>query len=61
MAALRNPQSKDAVGSQGVLKFSAVVLGPGDAQKVHDPAKEDDEEVDLGENTSHCFNSFNAL
>jgi hypothetical protein len=47
-AALRNPNLKDEIASQGNLKFTCVVLGPGDAQKVHDPSKEeDDDEKDL--------------
>ena len=30
-------------GSQGLLKYSVVCLGPGDSQKVHDPTNEEEE------------------
>eukprot|EP01035_Chromulina_nebulosa_P020400 gene20400-26471_t len=47
-ASLRNPNLKDDIGSQGSVKFTAVVLGPGDNQKFHDPLKdENDDEIDL--------------
>ena len=33
----------DDSGVQGLIKFSATVLGPGDIQKVHDPVNEEKE------------------
>ena len=36
------PLSDDS-GVQGLIKFSATVLGPGDIQKVHDPVNEEKE------------------
>ena len=37
---------------QGLIKFSATVLGPGDTQKIHDPVneeKEAEEDLELSE------------
>eukprot|EP00596_Hydrurales_sp_CCMP1899_P004949 CAMPEP_0119051930 /NCGR_PEP_ID=MMETSP1177-20130426/73383_1 /TAXON_ID=2985 /ORGANISM="Ochromonas sp, Strain CCMP1899" /LENGTH=1845 /DNA_ID=CAMNT_0007031303 /DNA_START=346 /DNA_END=5881 /DNA_ORIENTATION=+ len=46
--ALRDPLNKEDSGSQGLIKFTATVLGPGDIQKVHDPVNEEKEaEEDL--------------
>jgi hypothetical protein len=40
--------NKEDSGVQGTIKFSCTVLGPGDIQKVHDPANEQEEaEKDL--------------
>ena len=44
---LRNPLNEDDSGVQGLVKFSVFCLGPGDRQKAHDPALEDDEEEDM--------------
>lgn len=43
-ASLRDPTNKEDSGSQGLLKYSVVCLGPGDSQKVHDPINEEDED-----------------
>ena len=45
-ANMRDPINKSEHGSQGLLKFSCTVLGPGDTQKVHDPALEEEAEDD---------------
>ena len=45
LAALRDPMSKVDSGLQGLLKFSAICLGPNDSQKIHDNASEDDLEA----------------
>ena len=42
----------DDSGVQGLIKFSATVLGPGDIQKIHDPVneeKEAEEDLELSE------------
>lgn len=43
-AILRDPTNEDDVGSQGLLKYSIVVLAAGDTQRIHDPITEEDDE-----------------
>ena len=45
---LRNAYDEDDKGPRGLVKFSAVCLGPGDKQRPHDPSREpnDDEEAE---------------
>ena len=46
------PTHTDDSGVQGLIKFSATVLGPGDTQKIHDPVneeKEAEEDLELSE------------
>jgi hypothetical protein len=44
---LRDPHNDLDSGPQGLIKYSAVCLGPGDVQRMHDPQKEEDQEEDL--------------
>ena len=44
-AVLFNSLEAEETGEQGRIKFSIVVLGPGDSQQMHDASKEDDEAV----------------
>lgn len=43
-AILRDPTNEDDIGSQGLLKYSIVVLAAGDTQRIHDPITEEDDE-----------------
>jgi hypothetical protein len=43
LAALRDPMNKVDSGVMGLIKFSAIVLGPNDTQKIHDQSNEDEE------------------
>jgi hypothetical protein len=43
-AILRDPTNEDDTGSQGLLKYSIVVLAAGDTQRIHDPITEEDDE-----------------
>ena len=46
------PHITDDSGVQGLITFSATVLGPGDIQKIHDPVneeKEAEEDLELSE------------
>lgn len=44
IAYIRDPLSRYDSGSRGLLKFSVACLGPGDNQKPHDPANEEEED-----------------
>jgi hypothetical protein len=44
---IRDPLSKEDSGVQGMLKYTCVVLGPGDEQKLHDPVNEEQEDEDV--------------
>lgn len=44
VAQLRDPLNKEESGGRGYIKFSVVCLGPGDSQRAHDPANEEEED-----------------
>lgn len=48
---LFNSEEPDETGEQGRIRFSIVVLGPGDSQKMHDSTKETMDDTELEDDT----------